>query len=567
MLRKLHHIPLSELAISKLNVRRHGAREIDSLAASIAALGIIQPLLVRRDGSAYEIVAGRGRYLAAKALDARGVNDVDKLPCVLLEADDDATAIEASLAENVERLPMDDLEQYEAFAALRRKGVPEADIAAHFGISEQIVKRRLAIANLHPDIRRLYRAGEIETQTLQLLTLATKERQKAWLALNNDPHQEPPPPWQLKAWLLGGAEIATTAALFDEAAYQRGITADLFGEQRYFTDPDEFWRLQNVAIAERREQLLKSGWSDVHIIEPDRRFQPWDYEQVAKADGGEVYVVLEPDGHVTVHKGLKPRCEVRRAKRANGAGDMSNEAAVVAERPEMSAPLANYVDLVRHSAVRLAVTDAPDTALRLMLAHAIGGGRWWQVQAEPQRPATTEIGEAAAKLASQGVFAKRRCKAAKLLRLDAESASLVGHDASGARTAQVFARLLDMTDAQVMQVMAVVMAETLAVGTDLIDTLGHRLGVDCLRHWQPDDTYFALVKDREAVGGMLAEVIGETAANTYLTEPGTKKKAIIRRALAGDGRTKVDNWTPRYLAFPQRGYTARPAVALTPTAA
>ena len=56
---------------------------------------------------------------------------------------------------------------------------------------------------------------------------------------------------------------------------------------------------------------------------------------------------------------------------------------------------------------------------------------------------------------------------------------------------------------------------------------------------------------------MLAEVIGETAANSYLTEPGTKKKAIIRKALAGDGRSKIEGWTPRYVAFPQRGYTSR----------
>jgi ParB family chromosome partitioning protein len=398
MLRKLHHIPLSQLTVSKLNVRRHGAKEIDSLAASIAALGIIQPLLVRRDGAGYEIVAGRRRYLAAKRLDADGAPDTDKLPCVLLEADDDATAIEASLAENVERLSMDDLEQYEAFAALHKKGLGEADIAAHFGISEQIVRRRLAVANLRPDIRRLYRAGEIETQTLQLLTLATKERQKAWLALNNDPHQEPPPPWQLKAWLLGGAEISTTAALFDEATYLGGIAADLFGEQRYFTEPDEFWLLQNAAIAERREQLLASGWSEVGIIEPDRRFQPWDYEIVSKADGGSVYLVVEPDGHVTVHKGLKPRSEVRRGKRRAEGEDGASEGAVLVERPEMSAPLANYVDLVRHSAVRLAVADSPEIALRLMLAHAIGGGRWWKVETEPQRPATAEIGEAAAAL-------------------------------------------------------------------------------------------------------------------------------------------------------------------------
>jgi ParB family chromosome partitioning protein len=58
----------------------------------------------------------------------------------------------------------------------------------------------------------------------------------------------------------------------------------------------------------------------------------------------------------------------------------------------------------------------------------------------------------------------------------------VAYDASGARTAEVFARLLDMTDTQVMQVLAVVMAETLAAGTDLIDTLGQHLKVDCLQH-------------------------------------------------------------------------------------
>jgi ParB family chromosome partitioning protein len=562
MLRELHHIPLAQLKVSKLNVRRQGAKEIDSLAASIAALGIIQPLLVRSDGDGYEIVAGRRRYLAAKKLDANGTAEADKLPCVLLEAGDDATALEASLAENVERLPMDELEQYEAFAALRKKGLSEADIAAHFAISEQVVKRCLAIANLHPDIRRLYRADEIDSQTLQLLTLATRERQKAWLALHNDPEQEPPPAWQLKTWLLGGAEIATKAALFDEAHYQGGIAADLFGEERYFTDPDEFWRLQNAAIAERREQLRKSGWSEVHIIEPDRRFQPWDYETVSKANGGGVYIVVEPDGHVTLHKGLKPRDEARRAKR-KADKDESAEGAMTPERPEMSAPLANYVDLVRHSAVRLAVADAPEIALRLMLAHVIGGGRWWKIEPEPQRPETPAIGEAVAALASEGVFAKKRAKAVKLLRTDAEGAAIGGHDGNGARTLEIFTRLLDMTDAQVVQVLAVVMAETLAAGTDLIDTLGERLKVDCLQHWQPDDTFFALVKDREAVTAMLADVIGETAATSYLTEPGTRKKAIIRKALAGDGRTKVEHWTPRYMAFPQRGYTGRATTAAT----
>lgn len=105
--------------------------------------------------------------------------------------------------------------------------------------------------------------------------------------------------------------------------------------------------------------------------------------------------------------------------------------------------------------------------------------------------------------------------------------------------------------------LAVAMAETLAMGTTLIDTLGPNLAVDVGQRWQPDDLFFNLAKDRDAVSAMLTEVIGETAARSYLTETGTKKKAIIKKALAGDGRTKVDGWLPGYMRFPQAGYTER----------
>ena len=201
MLRDLHHIPLDQLTVSKLNVRKHGPKDVASLAASVAALGVLQPLLVRAKDDGFEIVAGQRRYLAVKSLRDTD-DDAPSLPCVILEGDQDAVAIEASLAENIERLPMDEMDQHEAFMALKRKGLSEDDIAAHFGISAQVVKRRLALAALMPDVRRLYRQGEIDAKTLHLLTLATKERQKAFVALATDPEQTPPPFWQLKAWLL-----------------------------------------------------------------------------------------------------------------------------------------------------------------------------------------------------------------------------------------------------------------------------------------------------------------------------------------------------------------------------
>ena len=120
---------------------------------------------------------------------------------------------------------------------------------------------------------------------------------------------------------------------------------------------------------------------------------------------------------------------------------------------------------------------------------------------------------------------------------------------------------MQVSDKDVLGILAVAMAETLAMGTDLVDTLGGVFAVDVAEHWQPDDTFFELVRDREAVGAMLAEVIGETAAGTYLTDTGTRKKAIIRKALAGDGRNKVEGWLPRYLRFPQGQYTERALVA------
>lgn len=561
MIRDLHHIPLSHLKLSKLNVRRHGPKDIDSLAASIAGLGLIHPLLVRAnrsgDGSGFEIVAGQRRYLAMKKLNAEGAPETDAVPCVVMDATDDAAAIEASLAENVSRLPMDDMDQYEAFAALSKKGVGEPEIAAHFAISEQVVKRRLAIGTLHPDIRRLYRAGEIDARTLHLLTLATRERQKAWLALAADPDQTPPPPWQLKAWLLGGAEIATAAALFDEAWYQGGIVSDLFGEDRYFTDPDEFWRLQNEAIAAERDRLLAAGWSEVHVIAPDQRLQAWDFDKVAKSRGGAVYIDVEPDGQVTVHKGLAPRVDAyRSAAGANGRGESAD--GVKPERPELSAPLSNYVDIVRHSAVRFAVARSPTIALRLVLAHIIGGSKLWAVEAERQTPHNDAIAAWRDALPTQADFAAIRQDGVVQLGLD-DATLIAAGDTQ--RMNRVFARLMELSDKDVLALLAVVMAETLAMGTSLIDTLGQVLTVDVGDNWQPDELFFDLAKNREAVSAMLTEVIGETAARSYLTETGTKKKAIIKKALAGNERTKVEGWLPGYMRFPQAGYTGRAMTA------
>jgi ParB family chromosome partitioning protein len=109
-----------------------------------------------------------------------------------------------------------------------------------------------------------------------------------------------------------------------------------------------------------------------------------------------------------------------------------------------------------------------------------------------------------------------------------------------------------MDDADVMQLLAVGMAESLAVGTMLIDSLGAELAVDVAQGWSPDETLFALTRDRTALGAMLAEVAGQEVANCHLTATGAKMRAVLRNAAA-----EMPQWCPRWFSFPQGGYTER----------
>ncbi|MGY3697640.1 ParB-like chromosome segregation protein Spo0J [Bradyrhizobium sp. USDA 3240] len=88
---------------------------------------------------------------------------------------------EASLIENVAGEPMDELQEYEAFARLLKQGRKVEEIAATFGVTELRVKQRLAIAGLRPKIKEAFRQGGIESEDPRLLTSATRSQQKEWV--------------------------------------------------------------------------------------------------------------------------------------------------------------------------------------------------------------------------------------------------------------------------------------------------------------------------------------------------------------------------------------------------
>ena len=96
----------------------------------------------------------------------------------------------------------------------------------------------------------MYEAGDIDVPDIRLLTMASKSKQAAWLKLAKDEEQNTPRRGWLKEWIIGEEQISTKHALFDIKDYKGAILTDLFGEQEFFADPDKFWSLQNIKIAE-----------------------------------------------------------------------------------------------------------------------------------------------------------------------------------------------------------------------------------------------------------------------------------------------------------------------------
>jgi len=202
-----HAIPLSNLHVSPLNMRAEkkppSIKRMAEIAANILPTvrekGILTDLIVRPNNDGFEILAGRRRFYAALVIEKeRGA--FPPINCEVWENITDADAREISLIENVAREDADEITCYETFSALIREGRAVAEIARTFGKTEREVTRYLAIANLLPRIRDLYRSEELDAGDLQLLTLATKTQQRDWLKLWDD--NDAPTGQTLKGWLL-----------------------------------------------------------------------------------------------------------------------------------------------------------------------------------------------------------------------------------------------------------------------------------------------------------------------------------------------------------------------------
>lgn len=559
---KLDFLALDKLTESKANMRcARKAPDVSDLLPSVRARGVLQPIIVRPqlDGGLFEVVAGRRRWHAALvvATEAREAgHDPEPIPAAIMDAGDDAAALEASMLENMARLDPDEVKQWESFTALVRTGRKVEEIAATFGLPEQMIRRVLALGNLLPRIRELYRRQEIDATTVRHLTMASKTRQQEWLRLFDDPDSRAPTGHYLKSWLLGGQTIETKVALFEITDYPGQIVTTLFGDDAYFGDPEAFWTAQNAAVEQRREAYLEAGWPDVVIVDPSEHFHSWEYEKTTKRKGGKVFIDVRPTGEVTFHEGYLSRQEARKLSRSQSGS------AIKVTRPEVTSTMQTYIDLHRHSAVRADLLNFPKVALRLMLAHTIGGSYLWGVKPDPRTSRNEEVNESTEGCDAEASFDQERRAVLDLLGFSAEEPTVTGGNGDDYGVAGLFLRLMDIPDDAILRIIAVVMGETLASGSAAVEAVGGTIGTDMANWWAADDAFFELLRDKEVLSAMVAEVAGKRIADANAGEKGKTLKGIVKAHLDGaDGRTKVERWVPRWMRFAPSHYTARGGVA------
>jgi ParB family chromosome partitioning protein len=557
---RLDFIDLGKLSISRTNMRyAKKAPDVTDILPTVRARGVLVPLIVRpncADG-AFEIVAGARRFTAASIV-AGEKGEGEPLPCAILEEGDDVAALEASLIENVARRDADEVTQWETYTRLVREGRSLAELSDTFGMPAPMVKRILALGNLLPRIRSLYAKEKISSGTVRHLTMASKSQQRAWLALFHDADTYCPQGAQLKNWLFGGGAIRTEHALFDVEASGLAIIADLFGDERYFADSDAFWTAQLAAVEGRRAQFLDDGWSEVVILPRGEYFRAWEHRHAPKRKGGRIYVEVRDSGEIDIHEGFVTAKEAARLDKGEAI-----DVAPKASRPELTSRMQIYIDLHRHAAVRAALTGHPAVALRLMVAHAIAGSPLWHVRVEAQSAKDDDVCESVEVCKGETVFDEKRRAVLALLGFGAEEPHVTGGNAMP--LPELFQRLLDLPDRAVMDVIAIVIGETLFAGSAAVEAVGLHIGLDMAKWWSADDAFFEGLRDKEVLTALVAEVGGADIAAANAKEKGATLKSIVRDHLGGtNGRAKVEGWVPKWMSFPPSAYTERGGVDTIP---
>lgn len=276
----IQQAPLHLLSIDeRANVRKKGRGVSEPpFVGSITAKGIIEPLVVRKNGKGYMVVNGGKRcaalaYMSEHGIMAQGVPVTpDYQVPIIVRDEDDAAARDTSLITNIVRADMHPVDQYEAFADQVRAGRKPADLAAMYGIDVKRVEQALALGDrLVPAAREAWRDGRIGAAIAQALTLAPDQKaQERVLAKAlkeerfdaDDVHRE----FKIKG------DVGLMLDFIGIEAYEaRGglVERDLFGTNHRASNEKLVKAMHGEKLEALADEMVKAGWAFAKILGPN----------------------------------------------------------------------------------------------------------------------------------------------------------------------------------------------------------------------------------------------------------------------------------------------------------
>lgn len=170
----LREIPLDELRPGRYQPRRDMDPEaLESLAQSIRAQGVVQPLVVREADEGYEIIAGERRWRASR------LAGLKKVPAIVREVTDDV-ALAVALIENIQREDLNPLEEAAALQRLIKEcKMTHKQCAESVGRSRASVSNLLRLLELNEEVQAMVRGRQLEMgHARALLSLAVADQLK-----------------------------------------------------------------------------------------------------------------------------------------------------------------------------------------------------------------------------------------------------------------------------------------------------------------------------------------------------------------------------------------------------
>lgn len=154
-------IPIEDIAPNP-DQPRQALGDLEELTASIREKGVLEPLLVRRVGTQYQIIAGERRYRAAVEA------GFSELPCVVRETSD-AEMMELALVENLQRKDLTPFEEGDGLRVLVEKyGYTHEAMAEKLGKSRTTITEALSLSGMPEDVRQHCRRADIQSKSMLL---------------------------------------------------------------------------------------------------------------------------------------------------------------------------------------------------------------------------------------------------------------------------------------------------------------------------------------------------------------------------------------------------------------